>query len=58
MSYQGERVWLPFGLATEAMAPNVLEIVTGHLPPPMQEMWFGGGADAFDALMIEIRTTN
>jgi hemerythrin-like domain-containing protein len=58
LSYQGERIWLPFGLATEAMSADTLVEVTSHLPPPLQDMWFGFGADAFSTLMIEIRTTS
>ncbi len=53
--YAGERVWLPFGLATEAMPADLWEGMRTHLPPPISAMWFGGGADAFAAEMAEIR---
>jgi hemerythrin-like domain-containing protein len=53
--YAGTRVWLPFGLAIEAMPDDLLEGMREHLPPPMAAMWFGGGSDAFAQEMAVIR---
>ena len=53
--YSGTRLWLPFGLAIEAMPADLLEEMRTHLPPPISEMWFGGGSDAFAAEMAVIR---
>jgi hypothetical protein len=56
MSYHGSRLWMPFGLAIEAM-PEVLRAeIASNLPPPVSGMWFGGGADSFSAEMQLIRT--
>ncbi|HXZ82795.1 MAG TPA: hemerythrin domain-containing protein [Acidimicrobiales bacterium] len=53
--YSGTRVWLPFGLATEAMPADLLEEMRSQLPPPVSAMWFGGGSDAFAAEMALVR---
>lgn len=53
--YSGTRVWLVFGLAIEAMPDDLLERLLAHLPPPVSEMWNGGGSDAFAAEMAAIR---
>jgi hemerythrin-like domain-containing protein len=53
--YTGTRVWLPFGLAIEAMPEDLLEGMREHLPPPVAAMWFGGGSDAFAQEMAVIR---
>ena len=55
--YPGKRVWLPFGLAIEAMPADLLAAMSAELPPPVSEMWFGGGSDAFRAEMAVIRGT-
>ena len=43
-------MWLPFGLAIEAMPADLLDKLTAQLPPPVAEMWFGGCSDAFAAV--------
>jgi hypothetical protein len=53
--YTGTRMWMPFGLAIEAMPADLLAGMRTHLPPPMSEMWFGGGSDAFVAEMAAVR---
>jgi hypothetical protein len=53
--YSGTRLWLPFGLAIEAMPADLLEEMSTQLPTPVAEMWFGGGSDAFAAEMAAIR---
>jgi hemerythrin-like domain-containing protein len=55
--YPGTRVWLPFGLAIEAMPADLLAAMSAELPPPVSEMWFGAGSDAFVAEMAAIRGT-
>jgi hypothetical protein len=55
-SYQGSRLWMPLGLATEAMPEDLRAGIESHLPPPVSSMWFGGGADSFSAEMKLIRT--
>ena len=55
--YPGTRVWLPFGLAIEAMPADLLEAMRAELPPPVSDMWFGGGSDAFLSEMAVIRGT-
>jgi len=53
-SYQGERIWLPFGLATEHFPPPMLDgIISG--PTPIGPMWLGGGKAAFAEEMSLIR---
>ncbi len=56
MSYHGTRLWMPFGLAIEAMPADLIANMSEHLPPPVAGMWFGGGADAFAAEMGSIRS--
>lgn len=53
--YSGTRVWLPFGLVLEAMPVDVREDLLAHVPPPVSQMWFGGGSDAFAKEMAAIR---
>jgi hypothetical protein len=53
--YEGTRVWLPFGLVLEAMPDDVREDLLAHVPPPVSQMWFGGGSDAFAKEMAVIR---
>jgi len=55
--YPGTRVWLPFGLAIEAMPADLLGAVYAELPPPVSDMWFGGGSAAFLSEMAVIRGT-
>lgn len=53
-SYTGQRIWLPFGLATEHFPPPVMDaIVSG--PSPIGPMWLGGGKAAFGEEMNLIR---
>jgi hypothetical protein len=54
MAYQGDRIWLPFGLATEAFPPPMLDKILSA-PTPIGPMWLGGGRDAFAAEMRLIR---
>jgi hypothetical protein len=53
--YEGTRVWLPFGLVLEAMSDDVREDLLAHVPPPVSQMWFGRGSDAFANEMATIR---
>ncbi|MGO9583361.1 MAG: hemerythrin domain-containing protein [Acidimicrobiales bacterium] len=53
--YEGTRVWLPFGLVLEAMPDDLREDLLAHVPPPVSQMWFGGGSDAFAKEMAVIR---
>jgi len=53
--YTGTRVWLIFGLAIEQMPDDLREDVLAHLPPPVSEMWFSFGSDAFASEMAMIR---
>jgi len=53
--YEGTRVWLPFGLVLEAMPDDVRADLLAHVPPPVSQMWFGGGSDAFAKEMAMIR---
>lgn len=54
MSYSGDRIWLPFGLATEAFPPELMEVVLSA-PTPIGAMWNGGGSAAFSGEMQLIR---
>lgn len=56
--YTGTRIWLPFGLATEAMPEDLMAGMREHLPPPVAAMWFGGGSDAFAEEMAAIRKSS
>jgi len=54
MAYRGDRIWLVFGLATEAFPSPMLEgILSG--PSPIGPMWRGGGGAAFAQEMRLIR---
>lgn len=54
MAYGGDRIWLPFGLATEAFPqPAIDTILSG--PSPIGPMWRGGGSAAFAQEMRLIR---
>ena len=52
--YAGTRIWLPFGLAVEAMPDDLMQGLLTHAPP-IAGMWMGGGSDAFAAEMAAIR---
>ena len=54
-SYHGPRLWMPLGLATEAMSDDLRAAIESHLPPPVASMWLGGGAESFSAEMELIR---
>lgn len=54
MNYSGDRIWLPFGLATEAFPPEVMTVILSG-PTPIGPMWNGGGGDAFAGEMRLIR---
>jgi hypothetical protein len=53
--YSGTRMWLPLGLVIEAMPEDMSEAMSKQFPPPVSEMWSGGGSDAFVAEMAAIR---
>ncbi len=53
-AYAGTRIWLPFGLAVEAMPDDLMQGLLTHAPP-IAGMWTGGGSDAFAAEMAAIR---
>ena len=53
--YRGARMWLPLGLVIEAMPEEMSAALGKQLPPPVANMWFGGGADAFTAEMAAVR---
>ena len=52
--YAGTRIWLPFGLAVEAMPDDLMQGLLTHAPP-IAGMWMGGGSDTFAAEMAAIR---
>jgi hemerythrin-like domain-containing protein len=54
MAYGGERIWLPFGLATEAFPAPLMDVILSG-PSPIGTMWRGGGSTAFDNEMRLIR---
>lgn len=54
-SYRGERLWMPLGLVTEAMPDDLRAAIESHLPPPVANMWLGGGTDSFFSEMELIR---
>jgi Hemerythrin HHE cation binding domain len=54
--YTGTRVWLLLGLVIEAVPDDLRADMIGRLPPPVTEMWFGFGSDAFNNEMRSIRT--
>jgi hemerythrin-like domain-containing protein len=53
--YAGTRPWLVLGFATEMFPDDMRAQVFAHLPPPVSEMWFGFGSDAFTKEMATIR---
>jgi hemerythrin-like domain-containing protein len=53
--YTGTRLWLPLGLVFEAMSDDQRAHVFDNAPPPVSEMWFGMGSDAFAKEMAAIR---
>lgn len=53
--YEGTRPWLLLGLVFEAMPEDMRDAVLGNAPPPVSEMWFGFGSDAFKHEMASIR---
>jgi hypothetical protein len=54
MAYRGDRIWLVFGLATEAFPPPLIDgILSG--PSPIGPMWLGGGRAAFAQELALIR---
>ena len=52
--YDGDRFWLPFGLATEAFPREKFEGMLAG-PSPIGAMWNGGGSAAFTHEMNLIR---
>jgi hemerythrin-like domain-containing protein len=55
--YRGTRPWLLLGLVFEAMPEDMRNHVLANVPPPVSQMWFGFGADAFAKEMSAIRGT-
>ncbi len=55
--YSGPRLWLPLGIATEMFPDDLRAQVFAHVPPPVSEMWFGFGQEAFTTEMATIRGT-
>jgi hypothetical protein len=55
-SYRGERMWLPLGLIFEAMPDDIRASMLEHMPPPLLNMWAGGGSDAYAAEMLALRS--
>jgi steroid delta-isomerase-like uncharacterized protein len=53
--YPGTRLWLLLGLIFEAMPDDLRDHVLAHVPPPVSEMWFAFGSDAFRDEMATIR---
>ncbi len=53
--YRGTRPWLVLGLVFEAMPEDLRTHVLANVPPPVSEMWFGFGSDAFDNEIATIR---
>lgn len=53
--YPGSRPWLLLGLVFEAMPDELRDHVLASVPPPVSEMWFGFGSDAFTAEITSIR---
>ena len=54
MAYRGDRIWLPFGLATEAFPRPMLDAILSR-SSPIGPMWHGGGNAAFAQEMRLIR---
>jgi hemerythrin-like domain-containing protein len=54
--YGGERIWLPFGIAFEGMPEDIQERMLTMLPPPVSQMWNGGGSAAFSSEITAIRS--
>jgi hemerythrin-like domain-containing protein len=54
-SYRGTRLWLPLGLVIEAMPPDIGGSLMEHMPPPITDMWTGGGSQAYAAEMASLR---
>lgn len=53
--YAGTRPWLLLGLVLEAMPDDLRAQVLSNVPPPVSEMWFGFGSDAFRTEISSIR---
>jgi steroid delta-isomerase-like uncharacterized protein len=53
--YPGTRLWLLLGLIFEAMPGDLRDHVLAHVPPPVSEMWFAFGSDAFRNEIATIR---
>jgi hemerythrin-like domain-containing protein len=53
--YPGTRMWLLLGLIFEAMPDDMCDHVLSHIPPPVSEMWFEFGSDAFKDEIATIR---
>jgi hemerythrin-like domain-containing protein len=57
MHYSGDRLWLPFGLATEAFPAEKRDGIVAAAPP-LNAMWNGGGSQAFTDHMRMIRDSS
>jgi hypothetical protein len=55
--YSGDREWLPFGLAIEAMPADLLQGMMSS-PSPIAQMWNEGGSSSFANEMATIRGTS
>jgi steroid delta-isomerase-like uncharacterized protein len=53
--YPGTRLWLLLGLIFEEMPDDLRDHTLAHVPPPVSEMWFAFGSDAFRDEMAVIR---
>ncbi|MHB8719542.1 MAG: hemerythrin domain-containing protein [Candidatus Dormibacteria bacterium] len=55
--FSGDKIWLVLGLVFEQMTPEQLAVTLRHMPPPVVEMWQGGGRAAYDDFMARVRTS-
>ena len=54
-SFAGDRLWLVLGLVREQLPPAALALQDETMPPPVRDMWQGGGAERFEEFVAALR---
>jgi hypothetical protein len=55
-SFTGDRLWLVIGLVQEQRPADARDDVADKMPPPVREMWLGGGQAQFEEFITALRS--
>jgi hypothetical protein len=55
-TFTGDKIWLVLGLVQEQMPPQARAEMEANMPPPVREMWQGGGRAQFESFITALRS--